>query len=104
MRLFTKKSLIRRVSALALCMAIGMSHASAYGETDAALDSLPAADTNAAAIGMISTTSSTTVGSVHTTEEMSKAKADVRDELSSKALFLSAGDPVYEPDHGKARS
>lgn len=108
MRFLNLKSLLRRVPAIALCAAIGMSQVSAYSDKATALETLPAADTSAAAIGMISTTGSTSVGSVRTTEEMSRAKADVEaqkaaEEAARKAAEESARKAalVYKPTYAR---
>lgn len=77
MRLFDSKKLLHRAAAFLMGAVIVSTQASAYASTAKALDSLPASDTNIAMIGMISTAGSTNVGAVRTTEEMSKAKADI---------------------------
>lgn len=103
MRLFMQKSLIRRVASLALGMSIALAHASAYSEPSIALDSLPAADTSVATIGMISTVSSSTVGSVHTAEEMSKAKADINAKKAAEEAARKAAEQAAAKKAEEAR-
>lgn len=98
---FWKKNLLRHVPALALCAAIGVSPASAYGVS--ALRDLPAADTTSAAIGMIATAEKTAVGSVRTTEEMAKAKEDLAAKKAAEEAARKAAEEAARKAAEEAR-
>ena len=111
MRLMNLKTLMRRLPAAALCAALCVSRVSAYSGAAKALNAVPAADTTSAAIGMISTAVNTAVGSVRTTEEMSRAKAQIEarkaaEEAARKAAEEAARKAalVYQPTYGRTVS
>ena len=94
-----------------ICTVIGASHVTAYASEATALENLPAADTRAAAIGMISTTGSTSVGLVRTTAEMDQAKADVEAKKAAEEAARKAAQEaarlaalVYKPTYGRTVS
>lgn len=111
MRLMNLKTLMRRLPAAALCAALCVSRVSAYSGAAKALNAVPAADTTSATIGMISTAVNTAVGSVRTTEEMSRAKAEIEarkaaEEAARKAAEEAARKAalVYQPTYGRTVS
>lgn len=118
MHFFKMKNLVCRIPAIALCAVIGFSQVSAYYVPAKALSDLPAADTTSAAIGMISTSDKTVAGSVRTTEEMSKAKAELEakkaaEEAARKAAAEAARKAAeearraalkYKPTYGRTVS
>ena len=100
---FWKKNLLRQVPAIALCAALGMSHVSAYSDSAAALSELPAADTTTAAIGMITSAEKSAVGSVRTTEEMTKAKEDLAAKKAAEEAARKAAEEAARKAAEEAR-
>lgn len=100
---FNKKNLLRQVPALALCAALGMSQVSAYSGSAQALSELPAADTTTAAIGMISSAEKTVVGSVRTTEELTKAKEDLAAKKAAEEAARKAAEEAARKAAEEAR-
>lgn len=100
---FNKKYLLRHVPALALCAAIGMSQVSAYSGSAQALSELSASDTTTAAIGMISSSEKMVVGSVRTTEELTKAKEDLAAKKAAEEAARKAAEEAARKAAEEAR-
>ena len=100
---FWKKNLLRQVPAIALCAALGMSNVSAYSDSAAALSELPAADTTTAAIGMITSAEKSAIGSVRTTEEMTKAKEDLAAKKAAEEAARKAAEEAARKAAEEAR-
>lgn len=109
----TIKQFIRRVPAIALCISIGMTSVSAfYTDTGADVDasaiaSLPAADTTAATVGMITAATTDQAGSVRTFAEMSQAQADLEARRAEEEAARKAAEEArrlaesYRPVYGR---
>lgn len=83
---FNKMKSMLSIPAVALCVSIGFSSAHASDVKATLSANIPAADTSAVNIGMISSNEQVAIGLVRTTEEMVRA----RDELAARQAALEA--------------
>lgn len=97
---FLKTKLLRAVPALALCAVIGMSPATAANTK--LLKSQPAADTTTATIGKITTVKQSPIGSIGSTEAMTKVKEDLAAKEAARKAAEEAARKAAEEAARKA--